>query len=119
MRHRSPQTPLRRHLRTHGTAAEAVLWTRLKNRQVAGRRFRRQHSFGPYVVDFYCPAERLAIELDGAPHFTPDGHARDAARDQHLAAAGVRVLRFENRIVFAHPEAVLATIRAAFRNTQA
>ncbi|MEM8599252.1 MAG: endonuclease domain-containing protein [Bacteroidota bacterium] len=115
MRRRSAQTPLRRYLRTHGTTAEATLWRALKNCQLAGRRFRRQHGIGAYIVDFYCPAERLAVELDGAPHFTPDGHVRDALRDRALAAAGVRVLRFESRMVFENPDAVLDTIRAAFR----
>ncbi|MEL7170052.1 MAG: endonuclease domain-containing protein [Bacteroidota bacterium] len=115
MRRRSAQIDLRRHLRTHGTTAEATLWGALKNRQLAGRRFRRQHGLGAYVVDFYCPAERLAIELDGAPHFTPAGQARDAARDRALAAVGVRVLRFENRMVFENLDALLDTIRAAFR----
>ena len=115
MRRRSAQTPVRRHLRTHGTTAEATLWGALKNRQLARRRFRRQHGLGAYVVDFYCPAERLAIELDGAPHFTSEGQARDALRDHALAMAGVRVLRFENRMVFEDPDAVLYAIRAAFR----
>ena len=56
---------LRRALRNNATNAEAILWRYLKRRQLKGRKFRRQHSIGPYIVDFYCPAEKLAVELDG------------------------------------------------------
>ena len=113
--HDLPQhTPTRRHLRTHGTPAEAVLWTLLKNRQLQGRRFRRQHSVGPFVLDFYCPAEKLAVELDGAVHFTSQRAAYDAERTRVLEALGIRVVRFENRMVFEDPEAVLGAIAACF-----
>jgi very-short-patch-repair endonuclease len=113
--HDLPQyTPTRRHLRHHGTPAEATLWRPLQRRQLAGRRFRRQHSVGPYVLDFYCPAERLAVELDGAPHFEPARAAYDAERTRALEALGLRVVRFENRVVFENPEGVLAAIAAAF-----
>jgi len=114
-RRADPRTPLRRHLRNHGTPAEAALWLLLKNCQLRGRRFRRQHSAGPYVLDFYCPAERLAIELDGAVHDDPARRAYDDARTAWLAERGIRVVRFENRLVFEHPEAVLEAIAAAFR----
>ena len=112
---RSRQTPLRQHLRTHGTPAEARLWTLLKNGQVGGRRFRRQHGVGPYVLDFYCPSERLAIELDGAVHGTPEQATYDAERTRHLGRVGIRVIRFENRAVFDGPGGVVAAIAAAFR----
>ena len=113
-RRRDPRTPLRRHLRTYGTPAEGALWRSLQRTQLGGRRFRRQHSIGPYIVDFYCPAERLAVELDGAGHFTPEGRVYDEARTDWLAGRGVRVVRFENRQVFEQPEAVLAAIAAHF-----
>ena len=112
---RSHQTPLRQRLRSHGTPAEARLWTLLKNGQVDGRRFRRQYGVGPYILDFYCPSERLAVELDGAVHDAPGRAAYDAARTQHLDGVGVRVLRFENRSVFDGPEGVVAAIADAFR----
>ena len=56
----------RRRLRNAATPAERALWLMLKGRQLGGRKFRRQHSIGPYIVDFYCPGERLIVELDGA-----------------------------------------------------
>ena len=113
---RAHQTPLRQHLRTHGTPAEARLWTLLQNRQVGGRRFRRQHGVGPYVVDFYCPSERLAVEVDGAVHDTPERAAYDAARTRHLAEVGIRVLRVSNRAVFEGPAGVVAAVASAFRS---
>ncbi len=104
----------RRELRTHGTSAEAVLWTHLKNKQLGGRRFRRQYSVGNYILDFYCPSERLAVELDGAHHETSYGRQADQTRDEYLLELGIKVLRFENRLVFEEIDAVLAEIKGGF-----
>jgi very-short-patch-repair endonuclease len=105
---------VRRRLRSNGTSAEAVLWTYLKNKQLSGRRFRRQYSVGNYILDFYCPSERLAIELDGAQHATVSGRHADGDRDAYLLDFGIRVLRFENNIVFNHIEQVLFEIEKMF-----
>ncbi len=86
----------------------------LSNRQLAGRKFRRQHSIGPYIADFYCPAEHLVVELDGAPHFTPSGATADLYRDAYLNELGIRVLRFENTRVFQSLESVLYEIERHF-----
>jgi len=86
------------------------MWTFLQRSQIGGRKFRRQHSIGPYVVDFYCPAERLAIELDGAAHDSDTAQIRDLARTRFLESARIRVLRFENRHVFENIEGVIAEI---------
>ncbi|GAB5536907.1 MAG: hypothetical protein Rubg2KO_31560 [Rubricoccaceae bacterium] len=112
-RYLSYQTPARRFLRSHGTHAEAVLWLRLKNRQLERHRFRRQYGIGPYILDFCCPAVGLAIELDGAVHDMPSSLVYDAARTDALADEGLRVLRFENRRVFEDLEGVLEEIAAA------
>jgi very-short-patch-repair endonuclease len=71
----------RKDLRNNLTTAEATLWTFLQRRQLEGRKFRRQHSIGNYIVDFYCPQERLAVELDGEYHFIQNGFAEDELRD--------------------------------------
>jgi len=105
----------RKSLRNEGTAAEATLWNHLKKSQLEGRKFRRQHSLGPFIVDFYCPHERLAVELDGKDHFDPLGAGNDAARDEMLVAHRIRVLRFENREVFEDVDRVLEEIKNAFR----
>jgi very-short-patch-repair endonuclease len=88
-RHR---TDLRRRL----TPAEARLWTLLKGSRLDGRKFRRQHSVGPYILDFYCPSEKLAVELDGEGHFMLPGVSHDAKRRRYLERYGIRVIRFEN-----------------------
>ena len=104
------QKERRRTLRTDGTRAEAVLWKRLRGRQLGGLKWRRQYGVGPYIVDFYCPAVRLAIELDGEVHEEPVRRAADAARTAQLERAGIRVLRFSNHDVLYHPALVLESI---------
>jgi len=75
----------RRQLRRQMTPAEAKMWTYLQRKQLNGKRFRRQHSIGPFVLDFYCPDERLAIELDGQPHLAAEAVKYDHERDLFLA----------------------------------
>lgn len=104
----------RRNLRNNLTPAEALLWKALKNKQLKGRKFRRQHSIGNFIVDFYCPFEKLAIELDGQFHFTPDGEEKDRIKTEYLNRQGIRVLRFENKVVWELPSAVLERIVEEF-----
>ena len=108
--------PVRKILRTNMTTAEIALWKQLQNNQLQGRKFRRQHSIGNYVVDFYCPAEKLVIELDGATHDTEQGFQHDVKRDAWLGTVGVRVLRFENCDVLTNMEGVLVEISRHFNN---
>jgi Uncharacterized protein conserved in bacteria len=89
----------RDHLRKNMTEAELVLWEVLKDKKLCGRKFRRQHSIGYYIADFYCAHEDLIIELDGKHHFTPEGIAKDQYRDNHLEMMNIKVLRFENKEV--------------------
>ncbi len=107
----------RRDLRNNLTPAEAALWTLLKSKQLEGRKFRRQHSVGNYILDFYCTTERLAIELDGAHHFTEAGMQYDEERTAYLNSVDIRVIRFENKLVFIDPEYILKEIKSNFRNT--
>ena len=106
-----PLKTVRKQLRDSLTPAEAILWKNLQRSQLEGKKFRRQHSIGNYVVDFYCPECRLAIELDGEGHFNSIKSEHDARRTAFLITLNVRVLRFENRMVFENLEAVLETIR--------
>ena len=103
---------LRQALRHSPTGAEARLWAKLRRSQLAGKKFRRQHSIGNYIVDFYCPEVRLAVELDGSVHSHPAAGERDTARARFLGELNVRVLRFENRLVFENLEGVLETIKS-------
>jgi len=108
---RKAQKGVRRRLRSNLTPAEARLWNYLKSSQLDGRKFRRQHGVGPYVLDFYCPSEQLAVELDGESHSSPIAARYDAERTEYLNSLGIRVLRFENEVIFNMPEAVLQRIR--------
>ena len=90
-------TPVRRALRQRSTPAEEVLWESLRDRRLEGLKFRRQHGFGPFVLDFSCAAHSLVIELDGAIH--DDQAEQDAYRTEYLAQYGYRVIRFRNEEV--------------------
>jgi len=100
----------RKELRKNLTPAEAKLWNYIKNNQL-GFKFRRQHSFEYYILDFYCPQKMLAIELDGSPHDTEEGYAKDKSRDEDLLNKGINVLRFENKDVIKNLDGVLAEIK--------
>ena len=102
--------PLRKRLRRALTPAEAALWSLLGKSRLQGRKFRRQHSIGPYVVDFYCAQERLVIELDGAAHDSARRVDHDRNRTRFLEELGLRIVRIENREVFDNPDGVLAYI---------
>ncbi len=104
----------RKNLRNNGTTAESFLWNYLKAKQLDGRKFRRQFSVGNYILDFYCPAEKLCIELDGAGHFTDAGLKYDEERTEYLNSLGIKVIRFENITVFEHTESVLEDIKSNF-----
>lgn len=104
----------RKALRNNLTPAEAKLWTLLKGSQLVGRKFRRQHSVGPYILDFYCPSERLAVELDGAVHDSAEAQTYDRERALFLEQFGIQVLRFENKLVFQQTEGVLIEIQRWF-----
>ena len=101
----------RRALRGRATDAERLLWRLLRSRQFLGLKFRRQHPVGPYIVDFYCAARRLAVELDGGQHFTIEGQTYDQQRTGYLATRGIRVLRFANNELFENTDGVLEILR--------
>jgi very-short-patch-repair endonuclease len=82
-----------RAMRKTMSEPEVMLWSRLRGRGPDKPTFRRQHPFGSVILDFYCPAARLAIEVDGATHWDEAAQAKDAARDRWLASQGVRVSR--------------------------
>lgn len=99
-----------KELRTNATIAERKLWSLLRRKQMAELRFRRQHPIGPYVADFFCAAAKLIVELDGDQHGFRENIAHDEKRTRYLNACGYRVLRFSNRDVLRHSDAVLEAI---------
>ena len=97
-------------LRANSTAAEDILWRRLRRMNVEGSHFRRQVVIGPYIADFACLAKRLIIEVDGSQHGDEDGLKRDEVRTQWLQSEGYRVIRFWNNDVMSKTDAVMDAI---------
>lgn len=104
----------RRHLRENLTPAEVRFWKIVQNKNLDGRKFRRQHSVGNYILDFYCPAEKLAIESDGQIHFNDNAREHDYERRLFLKHFVIKVLRFENKRVFEDLEWMLDVIKSNF-----
>lgn len=97
----------RRALRKNQTDAEKALWAHLRNKQFHGLRFFRQYSIGSYILDFYCPSIKVAIELDGGQHNETGGKAYDALRSEYLKDKGINVLRFWNNEVLLNMDGIL------------
>jgi Type I site-specific restriction-modification system, R (restriction) subunit and related helicases len=102
-----------RALRQAQTPAEDLLWALLRNRQLTGAKFRRQHQFGSYICDFYCDEAKLVVECDGEVHASPETIAHDEKRDAFLKSSGLKVLRFENQQILNSTEEVLNKITSA------
>ena len=99
-----------RTLRVGMTDAEQKLWFYLRRKQVRGLQFYRQKPLLNFIVDFYCPAAKLVIELDGSQHAELDHQQKDQRRDNLLKELGLLVLRFDNRQVLMEMDSVLAVI---------
>lgn len=110
--------PRRKELRNNSTYAEVFFWQQVKCQQLDGRKFRRQTSIGPFIVDFYCPEEKLVIELDGEVHFNEEAIKYDKKRTEYIESLGLRVIRFENNEVLKNTEYVLSKVRECFRKTK-
>lgn len=106
----------RRELRKNPTPYESLLWDRLRGSQLDGRKFRRQHSIGVYILDFYCPTERLCVEIDGSIHTNNAAILHDKERDETLEQLQIKTLRISNDEVEIDIEAVLTKIKACFNN---
>jgi len=99
---------LARVLRKRMTDAERRLWRHLRDRQLGGWKFRRQHPVGPYIVDFICLEKKVVIEVDGGQH--AENEEADGRRSAYLEKLGYHILRFWNNEVLQETEAVLTTI---------
>ena len=112
MPHRTLITNRARALRKAMSEPEVMLWSRLRDRDRGGPKFRRQHPIGSVIVDFYCPSCRLAVEVDGATHGTEEAVWRDRARDYWLAGQGVEVMRVSAAAVYRDLRTVVGRILA-------
>jgi very-short-patch-repair endonuclease len=99
----------RKELRNSSTPQEILLWLNLKNSQL-GAKFRRQHSIGGYIVDFYCPNKKLIIEIDGSQHFEDENREYDKIRTDYFEGLDIRVLRFTNKEINTNMSGVLQKI---------
>ena len=97
-------------LRKNPTDAEFKLWQNIREKRIRGYQFYRQKNIGNYIVDFYCPAGKLIIELDGGQHYSEEGMESDEIRDNYLAGLGFTVLRFSDRDVLKNLDGVLQRI---------
>ena len=93
------------------TRAEDLFWQQVRAGRFHGYKFKRQVPIAPYIVDFLCAAARVVVELDGAPHDTPEQKAHDKARDAFLRRQGFEVLRFPNDVMLGHGGLVLDSVR--------
>ena len=100
-------------LRREQTPEEIALWEALRDRRLSGIKFRRQAPMGRFILDFYAPSHKLVVELDGAQHRAQA--ERDAERTTHLAAHGLRVIRFPNAQIHTNFIGILETIEKAFK----
>jgi very-short-patch-repair endonuclease len=108
----------RQELRRNQTDAEKIFWLKIRNRQFHGLKFFRQYSIGPYILDFYCPEVKFAVELDGGQHNELMGREYDAARSEYLKECGVTVLRFWNHEVLFDIQAVLSKLEKEIYHPQ-
>ncbi|WP_233590891.1 endonuclease domain-containing protein [Flavobacterium sp. GSP27] len=99
-------------LRDNATEAEEKLWLAVKNNQIEGFKFRRQHPLSFYVADFYCHALKLVIEIDGGYHLTEEQQLLDEERTKHIEFQGLKVIRFTNEEVLAQLPEVIDKIKA-------
>lgn len=105
----------RQALRRERPPAEVILWQRLRGEQIGGWKFRRQYSIGPYIVDFYCPRCKLALEIDGPSHDGDEVAIYDANRQAYIESHGIRFLRFTNEQIYHELDAVVETIANALK----
>jgi len=103
-------------LRNSMTLAEKVLWERLRNKQVKGYRFRRQHPLCDFIADFFCYDAMLVIEIDGKVHNDPHQNERDTERTTIFKRLGIREIRFKNEDVLNQTDLVIRKIEAELKN---
>lgn len=99
-----------RELRKNMTDSETFLWAKIRRKRLKGYQFYRQKNIGDYIVDFYCPAAKLIIEIDGGQHYLEAENKKDNVRDRYLTRLGFTVLRFSAREVFKNINGVFERI---------
>ena len=101
-----------RSLRKNQTEAEKALWQKLKNKQLTGYKFFRQYGIGEYIADFYCPQQKLAIQVDGSRHYSDDSQEYDELRQEYMNSLSIRTIRFNNFDVLQNMDGVISRIES-------
>ncbi|MCX6751513.1 MAG: endonuclease domain-containing protein [Candidatus Nomurabacteria bacterium] len=101
----------RKDLRNNSTSEEILLWLKLKN-SLLGFKFRRQHSIGGYIVDFYCPSKKLVVEIDGKEHSKKENKEYDKIRTDYFAGLDIKVIRFSNLEIATGTQKVVEKIKS-------
>lgn len=109
---------VRQDLRKQMTDPEMLLWSRIKNQQLDGHKFRRQYSIGPYIVDFYCPRLKLVIEIDGGQHAERENEEYDRSRTDYFKSMNIKVVRFWNNEVLNNLDGVYQNILAQIKGQE-
>src|SRR5699024_5247830 len=104
----------RKHLRNNMTETEIRLWSKLKGKQVLGYKVRRQYGIGNYIVDFYCPLLKLAIEVDGDSHYSPEGKKHDKKRDTYIQEQGIEIIRVTSSAIYNNLDGVVEYLMNEF-----
>jgi very-short-patch-repair endonuclease len=112
---RASEKEKRQKLRNNMTKAEKMLWDKIKGKQIESCKFRRQYSVAQFIIDFYCPELKLAIEIDGESHFQEDAVRYDQQRQIFIESAGIIFLRFTNNEVFENLNSILEIITEKIR----
>lgn len=102
----------RRHLRTNMTPSEKIVWTHLRKKQL-GYRFLRQYSVDHFVIDFYCPELKLAVEIDGDVHEVPENKEYDKDRQKYIEGFGIKFIRIKNEEIFGNADLAFEKIVSA------
>jgi very-short-patch-repair endonuclease len=113
---KSTQTEKRGMLRRSMSKAEVLLWTHLSRKQMLGYKFRRQYGVDKFVVDFYCPKLKLAIEIDGPSHAEQEGVAYDKMRQSYIEGLGIQFVRFQNDEIYEDMQSVLESIASKIKS---
>jgi very-short-patch-repair endonuclease len=116
---RTPEKNKRRMLRSNMPKAELILWSKLKSKGLDAYKFRRQYSVAKFVIDFYCPRLKLAIEVDGDSHFSEGSEICDKARQDFIESFGISFLRFTNKEIYENLDEVLVKIEDCIQKTSA
>ena len=112
---KSSQTEKRRKLRQNQTNAEELVWRFIRNRQLLGYKFKRQYSVDHFVIDFFCSDLKLAIEIDGGSHNSPEQRKKDIVRQKYLEAFNINFVRVKDEELFGNPNKAFDKIEQAIK----